>query len=337
MATFEQGRGWDAEAQEDRFPLDLEQGYIDLEIGCGDEPGSTTYDLQVAWRAGRCAENSNRVKLPITCVEEDQPPTTQTEPPWTTDPALQDGAELLRDLGVDDADAQAAHRPTQYLSDVWHSNGLLWIPQPIDETGFHSFFALPLHVDDTQANALFNDPGAPFACDSSEVVCAAQAGDVWWGSYYLFVAILEGDLPTQPADHYQFSVAADRDDDLTDNLVPSPYYPLDFWADGDTFLAFEGDPTNGWSAHTYTYTPPLGVFPGAIEERADTQLRVIFRGNALVWMVTQGDLPFADPWYRFTSFRHDGTWGMPGPWSADLEPPVGEPMYIFPWAGPYTM
>lgn len=145
--------------------------------------------------------------------------------------------------------------------------------------------------------------------------------DMTAGSYHMFHMTVEKNIPikdTDPKNKHVYSFVMDSDASATNNWVPFPAFPNDFFKDTDRWYQVQYDATSGWTMSVTQVDAQKKTT--AVKSAA----RAIIRENAVVLVVPASEFKSAKPKWRATSFVHQGDFGLNPPhvWSGDLMPPV---------------
>lgn len=123
---------------------------------------------------------------------------------------------------------------------------------------------------------------------------------------------------------YQYGFVFDQDGDPSNDYVPIPQFANDYFRGSDKWYAVEYTPSGGWElkvtdARNNAFTPVASA------------ARAVILGNSILLAVPESEFSVANPAYRTTSFRHSGDFGQSSPfdYSADYDPPPGEPLRPF--------
>jgi hypothetical protein len=141
------------------------------------------------------------------------------------------------------------------------------------------------------------------------------------GDYVFVLATFGAEIPTADATGlYQHAFVFDADGNTSNNYVPPPQYPADF------FLG-----TDKW--YQLFYTPDDGFSIKVVDARISTSnavasnARMIVAGRELAAFIPRAELDGTAPGFRVTTFRHEGDYGLQGgPWDASYYPPLDEPL-----------
>ncbi len=139
------------------------------------------------------------------------------------------------------------------------------------------------------------------------------------GVHVVVAVALAADFPISGAtEYYQYGFVFDRDGDDSNNYTPHPSYPADFFADTDRWYQLNHEPGSGWSlsAQDIVDGAPEDIVSDAVVVALDNTLTLLVPLNEL-----GGDTATIS--YRFSAFRHNGTW-LSGPWNGDVVPAVDD-------------
>lgn len=136
----------------------------------------------------------------------------------------------------------------------------------------------------------------------------------------VFTHVVRGDIPLETGLNYQYGFVMLDDDDASNDYVPTPQFENDFFRDTDLWYVVTHEPGAGWEL-AVTDARDGGFLD------VDSDARVRIRGNAMVLLIPSSELALERPSYRVTAFEHTGDFGLQGgAWSADIEPPVADPL-----------
>jgi hypothetical protein len=137
------------------------------------------------------------------------------------------------------------------------------------------------------------------------------------GDHVVIANVLRAPLSlASAADHLTYGFVLDADNDASNNFVPHPAYPNDWYQGTDRWFEICHTPGVGWQMFA-TDASSSPIQPLA------SSARVVVQDNVIALIVPSSELAAQAPGYRVTSFRHQGDWGLEGlPWSGDVEPPV---------------
>jgi hypothetical protein len=139
------------------------------------------------------------------------------------------------------------------------------------------------------------------------------------GPTFMLAMLAETQIPLHDMTHgHQYAFVFDADGDPSNNYMPSPSYPYDFFADTDLWYTASYTPVEGWGMFVTTVRD--GQFD-AMPSRA----RLVIADNTVMALIPAEELGGQMcPPHRMTAFTHLGDWGLEPPhvWNGDTEPPV---------------
>jgi hypothetical protein len=150
-------------------------------------------------------------------------------------------------------------------------------------------------------------------------ICADFPAPAPGGQWLLLTMIVDDNIPLDDATNwYQYGFVFDADGVSTNNYVPDPEFPNDFFQNTDRWYSVEYNPAEGWG---------LSV----VDARA-AKVQAVFsaasatiRDNTILLAVPMSEFGSNNPAYRLTAFTHTGDFGLSGgDWNADYEPDVNE-------------
>lgn len=229
-------------------------------------------------------------------------------PTGCSDAGLDEIGKVLGAMLGDDVAAQACTdaKPQPAGNTTLHSNGVdtSTAAGPVDIvlTGTHLGAGIDLSL---------------FPCGVGELATTYCAGnDAIDGDAVVLFADFADALPMQPALYYQYGFVFDSDGDSSNDYVPIPQYPADFFTGSNRWYQFGGGPV-GW---TLSVDDVVGNAPVP----ATSNARLITTDSGLVLVLPASELDVADAAWRLSAFEHDGSYGNGGPWSGDLVPTVAQ-------------
>jgi hypothetical protein len=158
-----------------------------------------------------------------------------------------------------------------------------------------------------------------FPCGDGPNGFTVCGGQPWVdGDIVVVAGATEEDIPLDQTDwNVEFSAVFDADGNASNNYVADPAYPNDFFQDTDQWYVARYTPGVGWELAAST----------AVDSNIQSMTsaaRVVFTGNAVLWIIPASELGVACPDWRVTTFAHKGDYGInpPNEWSGRLEPPV---------------
>lgn len=163
---------------------------------------------------------------------------------------------------------------------------------------------------------------AAFPCGdgpNGHTVCAPGAkfseGDWVW-----LQQGLHDDVPlADPKGTFQHAFVFDADGIPTNNYVPAPKFPGDFFAGTDKWYELLYAPGAGWSAKIRDVRKGLAVVP--------SMARFVISGRDIALFLPRAELDGASPSFRASAFRHEGDYGLQGgPWSGSYFPALTAPL-----------
>jgi hypothetical protein len=145
------------------------------------------------------------------------------------------------------------------------------------------------------------------------------------GEYFAFAQVLKGNVPhADPTNFYQYAFVFDSDGNPSNNYVPSPSYPSDFFKDTDRWYELLYNPTSGWKKKVSTaHGSSIAVVP--------TEAQIVVVGAVIFLLVPTSEFAVPNPSYRMTAFRHTGDYGL-GPthdFDGYVDPPVAMGLHSF--------
>lgn len=168
---------------------------------------------------------------------------------------------------------------------------------------------------------------ATFPCGAGPngyTVCPAMPLAMAAGDYLFAYLSVEEDIPLSSSRLITYGFVFDTDGDTSNNYVPHPSYPDDFFKDSDRWYTVEYAPGTGWTLICRDAT-------NSVISEVPTAARAIISGNCLLLVVPRSEFAVPDPSYRVTAFTHTGDFGAnpPHDWSGDQHPRVSEGLAPF--------
>lgn len=153
--------------------------------------------------------------------------------------------------------------------------------------------------------------------DGGFVVCASTDPPPA-GEWVFLLSVYSAPLSLDPSLHHQLAYVFEDDGDPSNDYVPSPEYPNDFFQDTDLWYELLHDPATGWSVRVRDVRLGLADVP--------SHARFVVQGDEVAILVPRSELG-ASPTFRSTLFSHDGGFGLDGGfWTGDYRPRLGEPL-----------
>lgn len=282
----------------------------------------------------------------FTCMTNAAPPGTSQECIAESKNALafahglEEASRVAREAGIDPLESEPYRRYIQGICDAWRRG----VDEPIAGSA-------PVHgakepdVDytrvcaRTQQSRVAVEPTAVVArwsipplldlddtlpCGESDealTLCASPSFPP--GPAVSMMLVVDAEIPRDDATYsHQFGFVFDSDGDTANNYRAAPAYPNDFFQATDRWYVAGYTPAGGW---TIEVSDVRGGTPRAMPSQA----RISIIGAAMMLHVPADELPTlpACPGARITTFTHTGDFGLQGgPWSADTEPTVDEPL-----------
>jgi hypothetical protein len=230
------------------------------------------------------------------------PSVTRSEVDLVFPPEYGGFVEILRDVGMDEADIAVALDATteDAMGDGFFSNSQDTpgnFGDDVDVWDVMTFWSI---ADAATVATGFNlstfecgqDDGTTVTVCSRDEVQDMPAGEI------AVVAQILSAPPASEAPRWQYSYAlvSDTDGDPSNDFQFQPPFDFDLFRDTDTWWVV--DNVDGeWS---------MGRFAASFAAPLPSAARVVIRGHAMVWFVPRSELP-APVGVRTTAFRHDGT------------------------------
>jgi len=150
-------------------------------------------------------------------------------------------------------------------------------------------------------------------------VCSAAPQPLVEGDYVFAYFSVAEDIPLDSTRLITYGFVFDGDGDTTNNYVPHPSFPDDYFKDSDRWYTVEYAPGSGWTLYCRDAT-------NSVIQEVPTGARAIISGNVILLVVPGSEFAVPDPSYRVTSFTHTGDYGEnpPHDWSGDQHPRVSE-------------
>ncbi|MBX7083600.1 MAG: caspase family protein [Nannocystaceae bacterium] len=126
----------------------------------------------------------------------------------------------------------------------------------------------------------------------------------------------------EPDFSYQYAFVFDTDGDPSNDYVPGPQYPADFFAGSDLWLYTLHNAGEGW--YTWGASAAVGF------ANVPSSERILIADDVVALIVDQDEIGGDAASWRMTAFRHLGDGGAAMPWSGDVVPPVGDPLTPLP-------
>ncbi len=177
-----------------------------------------------------------------------------------------------------------------------------------------------LDLGDAAARRIFD---VAFPCGDGPVgltVCADDVTPAPGGEWVFLMNTMGDDVPLADSTGiYQHAFVFDADGITSNNYVPAPAYPGDFFAGTDLWYELTYSPGTGWAIRARDVRLGLADVP--------SQARFIIAGKYIAFLVPRSELDGASPGFRTSAFRHEGDFGlMGGPWSGDYYPALDDPL-----------
>ena len=151
-------------------------------------------------------------------------------------------------------------------------------------------------------------------------VAADPSASMTAGEYVTFYLSTKADIPLDGDELLTYSVVCDSDLDASNDWVPNPAFPDDFYKGTDRWYQLDYAPGSGWRFDCTQVGPgnTLTVVPSAA--------RVIVRGDTVLFVVPRSEFAVSNPPFRVTTFAHTGDFGQNPPytWSGDPTPTVAD-------------
>jgi hypothetical protein len=176
-----------------------------------------------------------------------------------------------------------------------------------------------LEVSPAAATRLFHEV---FPCGDGPVgrtVCASP-GPPPAGEWVFLENVFGADVVLDdPVGIYQHAWVFDADGIASNNYVPGPQFPKDFFAGTDKWYELTYAPGPGWAARVRDVR--LGIVDVA------SHARFVIVDDEIGIFLPRSELDGAAPTFRTTAFRHEGDYGLSGgPWSGDYYPVLDQPL-----------
>jgi len=151
-------------------------------------------------------------------------------------------------------------------------------------------------------------------------VAATPSASMTAGEYVTFYLSTDADIPLAGDQLLTYSVVCDSDLDPSNDWVPSPSFPDDFYKGADRWYQLNYAPGAGW---TFSCSQVTG---GTTVTTVPSAARVIVRGDTVLFVVPRSEFAVSNPPFRVTTFAHTGDFGQNPPytWSGDPTPTVAE-------------
>ena len=152
-------------------------------------------------------------------------------------------------------------------------------------------------------------------------VAATPSAPMAAGEYVAFWMSVSADIPLDSQEElFQYAFVCDTDADPSNNYVPSPAFPDDFFGGTDRWYELSYAPSTGW-----TLTCKV-VGPGNSITTVASGAKAILSGDTLLMLVPRSEFVVSNPPFRATTFAHKGDFGQVPPydWSGDPTPTVDE-------------
>ncbi|MBK8237806.1 MAG: caspase family protein [Deltaproteobacteria bacterium] len=160
------------------------------------------------------------------------------------------------------------------------------------------------------------------AGDGATVLCTATSLPIT-GTAAIFYGRVAApiDVDDLEFDH-QYGFVFDTDGDASNDYVPGPQYPADFFAGTDLWLYTVHVAGDGWTTWAASAAAGFATVPSSE--------RIVIAGDVVALVVDEDEIHGDAGSWRMTAFRHLGDYGAAMPWSGDVVPPVGDPLSPLP-------
>ena len=164
--------------------------------------------------------------------------------------------------------------------------------------------------------------GGKFPCGAGPhgyTVCSSMDVDPVEGDYVFVYLSAEEDIPLSSTRLITYGFVFDSDGDPSNDYVPHPSYPDDYFKDTDRWYTLEYVPLAGWILVCRDAT-------NSVVQEVPTAARAIIRDNVILLVAPLSEFGTAEPSYRVTAFTHFGDYGAnpPHDWAGDQHPRVSE-------------
>lgn len=192
-----------------------------------------------------------------------------------------------------------------------------------DHTTLTGLFAMRLTLAQAVIDALTCGPG-PGPGDFT--ICPPGSNPLVAGDTIAVIATLGAPMPLNDSgNRYQYGFVFDANGVATDNYVPLPQYPNDFFSGTDLWFAANRTTAGVWSLSATSAA-------GGATTPVATRAHGFVSGNAMGLLVPASELTSATPPLRVTAFRDTGDYGMNPPydWDGSVYPAVADGLMPFP-------
>lgn len=157
-------------------------------------------------------------------------------------------------------------------------------------------------------------------------VSATPGATLQQDDYVTFWMSCEDDIPLQSTtEFYQYAFVCDADAEPSNNFVPAPAFPDDFFGGTDRWYELNYSPNGTWVLTCKV------IGPGNTINVVASGARAIIRGDSIVMVVPRGEFAVPNPPFRVSTFAHTGDFGQDPPftWSGDPTPTVAEGLHTW--------
>jgi len=154
------------------------------------------------------------------------------------------------------------------------------VPQPSEK--MHSVHPLLLELSQEAAEWIFNDIAPCGEGPNGRTICASSDPSPA-GKYVVIIVTYEADIPLRHTSHsVTHGLCFDADGIASNNYVPFPEYPYDFFAGTDLWYELVYDPDSGWQLWVTDVR----------QDFADvaSDVRVLIVGSEMAWFVPLQEL-----------------------------------------------
>ncbi len=152
-----------------------------------------------------------------------------------------------------------------------------------------------------------------------EVVCHASESPTGDGPQLVVALGLGGEVPLdQGTDTYQYGIVLETDGDSTNDWVPLPEYPQDFFAGTDLWFEINYAPGSGWALDVNEVGPENALTP-----RTTSGARALVREDVILFTAPMNEVGAGALGLRTSTFKHQGGY-LNDSWNGDAHPFVDD-------------
>ena len=171
------------------------------------------------------------------------------------------------------------------------------------------------------------NPEFPVGPGPNGYTVAASPGETLAdGEYITFWMSVSDDIPlASTTELFQYAFVCDSDANPSNNYVPAPAFPDDFFGGTDRWYELNYAPTTGWALQCKS------IGAGNSINVVASGARAIINGDSIVMVVPRSEFTVSNPPFRVSTFAHLGDFGQVAPftWSGDPTPTVAAGLHTW--------